>query len=68
MNGHLKRIRETRVLSRKELAKQSDVDESTIYRAERGQTKLRPSTARKLAQALGVPPGELVNEQGRLGL
>jgi len=68
MNGHLKRIRETRVLSRKELAKQSDVDESTIYRAERGQTKLRPSTVRKLAQALGVPPDELVSEQGRLGL
>ena len=68
MNGQLKRIRETRVLSRKELAKQSDVDESTIYRAERGQTKLRPSTVRKLAQALGVPPDELVNEQGRLGL
>lgn len=68
MNGHLKRIRQTRVLSRKELAEQSDVDESTIYRAERGQTKLRPSTVRKLAQALGVPPDELVNEQGRLGL
>jgi len=68
MNGHLKRIRETRVLSRKDLAKQSDVDESTIYRAERGQTKLRPSTIRKLAQALGVPPDELVSEQGRLGL
>jgi len=68
MNGNLKRIRETRVLSRKELAEQSDVDESTIYRAERGQTRLRPSTVRKLAQALGVPPDELVNEQGRLGL
>ena len=68
MNGQLKRIRETRVLSRKELAEQSYVAESTIYRAERGQTKLRPSTVRKLAQALGVPPDELVNEQGRLGL
>ena len=68
MNGQLKRIRETRVLSRRELAKQADVDESTIYRAERGQTKLRPSTVRKLAQALGVPPDELVGEQGRLGL
>jgi len=68
MNGHLKRIRETRVLSRKDLAEQSDVDESTIYRAERGQTKLRPSTVRKLAQALGVPPDELISEQGRLGL
>jgi len=68
MNGHLKRIRENRVLSRKDLARESDVDESTIYRAERGQTRLRPSTVRKLAQALGVSPDELVSEQGRFGL
>jgi transcriptional regulator with XRE-family HTH domain len=62
MNGYLKRIRESRVLSRKELAEQSRVDKSTIYRAERGQTRLRPSTVRKLAQALGVPPDKLVGE------
>ncbi|MBC8276139.1 MAG: helix-turn-helix transcriptional regulator [Chloroflexi bacterium] len=68
MNEHLKRIRETRALSRKDLAGQSDVDESTIYRAERGQTKLRPSTVRKLAQALGVSPDELMSEQGKLGM
>ena len=68
MSRNLKRIREARVFSRRELAEQSGVDESTIYRAERGQTKLRPSTVRKLAQALGVPPDELLGEQGRLGL
>lgn len=68
MNEQLKRIRETRALSRKDLAGQSDVDESTIYRAERGQTKLRPSTVRKLAQALGVPPDELMSKQGKLGM
>ena len=68
MNEHLKRIRETRALSRKDLAGQSDVDESTIYRAERGQTKLRPSTVRKLAQALGVSPDELMSKQGKLGM
>jgi len=68
MNENLKRIREMRALSRKDLAGQSDVDESTIYRAERGQTKLRPSTVRKLAQALGVSPDELMSEQGKLGM
>ena len=68
MNGNLRQIRENRVLSRQELARRSDVDESTIYRAERGQTKLRPSTVRKLAKALDVPPSELINEQGRLNL
>lgn len=68
MNGNLRQIRQTRVLSRKELADKSNVDESTIYRAERGQTKLRPSTVRKLAQALGVPPDQLISKQGRLVL
>lgn len=68
MNGNLQQIRRTRVLSRKELARRSDVDESTIYRAEHGRTKLRPSTVRKLAQALGVPPDQLISEQGRFSL
>jgi transcriptional regulator with XRE-family HTH domain len=68
MNGNLRQIRQTRVLSRKELARQSKVDESTIYRAERGQTKLRPSTVRKLARVLDVPPDQLISEQSRLVL
>jgi transcriptional regulator with XRE-family HTH domain len=68
MNGNLEQIRRTRVLSRKELAQRSEVDESTIYRAERGQTKLRPSTVRKLARALDVPPDQLISEQGRFSL
>ena len=68
MNGNLQQIRKTRVLSRKELARRSDVDESTIYRAEHGQTRLRPSTVRKLAQALNVPPDQLISEQRRFNL
>ena len=68
MNGNLQQIRKSRVLSRKELARRSDVDESTIYRAEHGQTKLRPSTVRKLARALDVPPDQLISEQGRFSL
>jgi transcriptional regulator with XRE-family HTH domain len=68
MNGNLQQIRRSCVLSRKELARKSKVDESTIYRAERGQTKLRPSTVRKLAQALGVSPDQLINEQVRFRL
>ena len=68
MNGHLKRIREIRALSRKDLADRSGVSESAIYRAERGETRLRPSTIRKLAKALGVEPNELTSTQGRLGI
>jgi transcriptional regulator with XRE-family HTH domain len=68
MSGNLEQIRRTRVLSRKELARRSEVDESTIYRAEHGHTKLRPSTVRKLARALEVPPDQLISEQGRFSL
>ena len=68
MNGNLQQIRRSRVLSRKELSRRSDVDESTIYRAEHGQTRLRPSTVRKLARALDVPPDQLISEQGRFNL
>jgi transcriptional regulator with XRE-family HTH domain len=67
MNGHLERIREKKALSRKDLASRSHVNASTIYRAEHGKTKLRPSTIRKLAQALGIEPEELTSEQGTLG-
>lgn len=68
MNGQLKRIREKRALSRKDLADRSGVSESAIYRTERGETRLRPSTIRKLANALGVEPDELTSSQGRLGI
>ena len=56
MNGNLKRIREALALSRRELAARSDVNESTIYRAEHGMTTLRPSTIQKLARVLDVSP------------
>lgn len=68
MDGNLRRIRENRALSRKDLADMSNTRESTIYRAETGQTRLRPSTIRKLAEALGVEPEDLVSRQGRLGI
>lgn len=68
MNGRLKQIRGNRAFSQKELAETANVDKSTIYRAERGLTKLRPSTIRKLAVALGVEPDELASRQGRLGI
>jgi len=68
MNGLLRHIREIQALSRKDLAERSDVSESAIYRAERGETRLRPSTRRKLAKALGVKPAELASSQGKLGI
>ena len=59
MNGNLRRLRKAMALSRRELAKRSEVDESTIYRAEHGLTTLRPSTIQKLVSALQVSPIEI---------
>ena len=64
MNGNLKRIREALALSRRELAARSDVNESTIYRAEQGMTTLRPSTIQKLARVLEVSPTEITKSEG----
>ena len=59
MNGNLRRLREALALSRRDLSKRSDVHESTIYRAERGLTVLRPSTIQKLVRVLKVSPTEI---------
>ena len=67
MNGNLRRIREALALSRSELAKRSDVDESTIYRAEHGLTALRPSTIQKLVRVLKVSPTEITISNSRTG-
>ena len=67
MNGNLRRLREQRALSRRDLAKLADVDESTIYRMESGRTLHPvPSTLRKLARALSVDVEVLTTFQGRL--
>ena len=65
MNGNLRRLREAMALSRRELAKRSQVDESTIYRAEHGLTALRPSTIQKLASVLEVSPTVITSSNGR---
>ena len=67
MNGNLRRIREALALSRRELANRSEVDESTIYRAEHGLTTLRPSTIQKLARVLEVSPTEITSSSSGTG-
>ena len=63
MNGNLRRLRQAMALSRRELAKRSKVDESTIYRAEHGLTALRPSTIQKLVRVLEVSPTEITTSE-----
>lgn len=56
----LKELRRERVLSLRELEERSGVSYNTIWRIEDGRQGAHPRTIRKLAEALGVDPAELV--------
>jgi transcriptional regulator with XRE-family HTH domain len=58
----LKELREERVLSVRDLAECSGVSTDTIIALEKGRRKAWPRNVRKLAEALGVEPRELVKE------
>jgi transcriptional regulator with XRE-family HTH domain len=56
----LKELRRERVLSLRELEEKSGVSYNTIWRIEDGRQGAHPRTIRKLADALGVQPSELI--------
>ena len=56
----LRELRRERALALRELGELSDVSLQTIWRIEAGRQGAHPRTIRKLAQALGVEPAELV--------
>jgi transcriptional regulator with XRE-family HTH domain len=56
----LRELRERALLTQADLAAKSGVSEVTINRVERGRHEPRISTARKLAEALGAKPAELM--------
>jgi transcriptional regulator with XRE-family HTH domain len=58
----LKELRRERVLSLRELEGRSGVSYNTIWRIEDGRQGAHPRTVRKLAEALGVQPSELIRE------
>ena len=58
----LKELRRERVLSLRELEERSGVSYNTIWRIEDGRQGAHPRTVRKLANALGVKPSELISE------
>ena len=58
----LKELRRERVLSLRELEVRSGVSYHTIWRLEDGRQGAHPRTVRKLAEALGVQPSELIRE------
>ena len=58
----LKELRREQVLSLRELEAKSGVSYNTIWRLEDGRRGAHPRTIRKLADALGVRPSELIRE------
>jgi transcriptional regulator with XRE-family HTH domain len=58
----LRELRRERVLSLRELEERSGVSYNTIWRIEDGRQGAHPRTVRKLADALGVQPSELIKE------
>jgi transcriptional regulator with XRE-family HTH domain len=58
----LRELRRERVLSLRELEEKSGVSYNTIWRLEDGRQGAHPRTIRKLSDALGVRPSELIRE------
>jgi transcriptional regulator with XRE-family HTH domain len=59
----LRDLRKRALMSQRELAKRSGVGVTTIVRIERNQVEPQGRTIRKLAEALGVEPHELVKSE-----
>jgi len=59
----LRQLRRQKVLSMRELEDMSGVSYNTIWRLETGKTGAQPRTIRRIADALGVDPAELVKEE-----
>ncbi len=58
----LRRARRDRALSQQDLSAATGVAQATLSDLERGKRGARASTVRKLAEALGVEPKELIQE------
>jgi predicted transcriptional regulator len=58
----LRRLREERALSQRDLAEMAGVSQATIVHIEKGQDA-RHITVRKLAKALAVEPAELMRAE-----
>jgi predicted transcriptional regulator len=56
----LRALREALFLSHRDLAKRADVSPTTVLNLEAGRVEAQRRTVRKLAEALGVDPSELV--------
>lgn len=58
----LKRARIQNALTQQQLADKAGLTTASAARIERNETEPRPTTLRKLADALGVEPGDLLDD------
>lgn len=58
----LRRLRERKALRQEDLAELASVGKNTVNRIEKNRTEPHMTTVRKLADALGVEPHELVED------
>jgi transcriptional regulator with XRE-family HTH domain len=60
IGDRLRQLRERRALRQEDLAALAGVGKNTVNRIEKNRTEPHMTTVRKLAEALGVDPAELV--------
>jgi transcriptional regulator with XRE-family HTH domain len=60
VGDNLKELRTLNALTQEELAERAGLTVAALSRIERNQAEPRPSTLRKLADALGVTPAQVV--------
>jgi transcriptional regulator with XRE-family HTH domain len=60
LGANIKRLRETKNLSLRELSYECDIDNSKISKIEKGQVNITATTILQLAKALAVHPTELL--------
>ena len=64
MNGErLRRLRKDRLLTQQELSRMTGISQDGISHLETEKRGAQPSTMKKLAEALGVEPQELMKEE-----
>jgi len=64
IGDRLRDLRKRSLLTQRELADKSGVGVTTIIRIERNQVEPHGRTIRRLAEALGIAPEELVKTEG----
>ena len=59
----LRKLRRERALSQQDIERRTRISQATLSDLEQGKRGARASTLRKLAEALGVEPRELMKEE-----